>query len=315
MPQEASRPMSTYISTRQLFLAAFVPAFGSASPRSTKKPILIHGVDEAMLRPLTGSGCRFFSGGGAGYDDVGTQWMASQSAYYCNTPTAISISTANGALMLMLAVMRSAYQGDVYTRSGKWRGDISDPTDIYPIGLDIEGLTLGIIGMGTIGKALSIRAQACGMNVIYYNRRRMPQSEENGARFTSLDELLTTSDVISLNCPLTTETRHILGAAEFNKMKHGMVIVNTSRGPVIDEDALVQALNSGKVSRFAADVFENEPAIHPGLLEPHLAYRVMLQPHSTGRTTASFVKGERQIIKSLREYMSGQRPEYTVNLQ
>jgi lactate dehydrogenase-like 2-hydroxyacid dehydrogenase len=116
------------------------------------------------------------SGGGAGYDDVDTEWMASEGAYYCNTPTAISVSTANGALMLILAATRAISQGDFYTRAGKWRGDASVPGDFFPLGQDIEGMTLGIIGLGSIGKALAVRAQACGMKIIYHNRHRVPES-------------------------------------------------------------------------------------------------------------------------------------------
>lgn len=102
--------------------------------------------------------------------------MASEGAYYCNTPTAISVSTANGALMLILAATRAVSQGDFYTRAGKWRGDASVPGDFFPLGQDIEGMTLGIIGLGSIGKALAVRAQACGMKIIYHNRRRVPES-------------------------------------------------------------------------------------------------------------------------------------------
>ncbi|KAF7315037.1 hypothetical protein MIND_00017900 [Mycena indigotica] len=269
--------------------------------------------DQAMLEPLTKAGCGFFSGGGAGYDDVATGWMTEQGAYYCNTPTAITVSTANGALMLLLNVTRASYQGEMYTRAGKWRGNLADPHDMFPLGYDLEDRTLGIIGLGQIGQALSVRAQACGMKIIYYNRRRVPEAEENGARYASFDELLATSDAISINCPLTTETRHLLGPAEFRKMKSGVYIVNTARGPIVDEEALVEALKSGKVAAAGLDVFEKEPSINPGLLDPSLSYRVSMQPHATGRTAAAFTKGENQIMKSVREYMRGQRPEYAVN--
>ncbi|KAJ7503094.1 D-isomer specific 2-hydroxyacid dehydrogenase [Mycena galericulata] len=269
--------------------------------------------DKTMLSPLTDNGCRFFSGGGAGYDDVDTEWMASQGAYYCNTPTAITVPTANGALMLILAATRAISQGEMYAKSGKWRGDPSVPGDLFPLVQEIDGLTLGIIGLGSIGKALSVRAQVCGMKVIYHNRNRVPESEEAGATYTTMNELLATSDVISVNCPLTPATRHLLGPAEFAKMKTGVFIVNTARGAIIDEDALVEALKSGKVFRAGLDVFEHEPVIHPGLLDPALAYRVTLQPHTAGRTDRAFLNGERQIIKSLQEFMRGERPEYAVN--
>ncbi|KAF8150483.1 D-isomer specific 2-hydroxyacid dehydrogenase [Mycena galopus ATCC 62051] len=208
---------------------------------------------------------------------------------------------------------RAASQGDMYTRAGKWRGDASVPGEALPLGQDIEGMTLGIIGFGSIGTALAIRAQACGMKIIYHSRRRVPESEEKGAAYVSMDELLAMSDVISVNCPLTAETRHLLGPAEFSKMKTGVFIVNTARGAIIDEEALVEALKSGKVSRAGLDVFENEPTPHPGLLNPSLSHKITFQPHMTGRTTQSFVKGELELFKNLQEFMSGERPEYAVN--
>jgi len=283
---------------------AFIRFFGTG---------VFYPFDEDMFRPLTKNGCRLFCGAGAGYDNTDAEWLASQGAYYCNTPTAITISTANGALLLILAATRAASQGDMHARAGRWRGDASVPGDFVPLGQDIEGMTLGIIGFGSIGKALTVRAQACGMKVIYYSRRRVRESEENGAIYVSMDELLATSDVISVNCPLTAETRHLLGPAEFSKMKTGVFVVNTARGAIIDEDALVQALKSGKVFRVGLDVFENEPNIHPGLLDPSLSYRVTSQPHMTGRTTQSFFKGELQLFKSLEEFIRGERPEYAVN--
>ncbi|KAF7375692.1 hypothetical protein MSAN_00458600 [Mycena sanguinolenta] len=197
--------------------------------------------DEAMLSPLTKNGGR-----GKGYDHVDIDWLTSQGVLYCNTPTANAVSTANGALMLILAATRAASQGDMYTRAGKWRGDASLPTGVLPLGEDIEGMTLGIIGLGSIGKALAVRAQTCGMKIIYYSRHRVPESEENGAIYVSLEELLAASDVISVNCPLTPQTHHLLGPAEFSKTKTGVFVVNTARGPIIDEGALVQALKSGK---------------------------------------------------------------------
>jgi hypothetical protein len=149
--------------------------------------------DENMLSPLTKSGCRLFwsinfawtvsfclpvpqSGAGAGYDVVDNAWLKTQGAYYCNTPTAFSVSTANGALMLILAATRAASHGDLNARAGKWRGNAAVPGNFLPLGQDIEGMTLGIIGFGSIGKALAVRAQACGMKIIYYNRRRVSES-------------------------------------------------------------------------------------------------------------------------------------------
>ncbi|KAF7362372.1 hypothetical protein MVEN_00584000 [Mycena venus] len=284
--------------------AAFIRFFGTG---------IFYPFNENIFGPLTKNGCRLFCGAGAGYDNTDTEWLASQGAYYCNTPTAITVSTANGALMLILAATRAASQGDIYTKAGKWRGDASVPGDFFPLGQDIEGMTLGIIGFGSIGKALALRAQACGMNIIYNNRRRVPKSEENGATYVSMDDLLATSDVISVNCPLTSETRHLLGPMEFSKMKTGVFIVNTARGASSTRLWFKRSNLAKVMSRAGLDVFENEPKIHPGLRDPSLFYRVTLQPHTTGRTTQSFLKGELQLIKSLEEFMRGEKPEYAVN--
>ncbi|KAF7350981.1 hypothetical protein MSAN_01660300 [Mycena sanguinolenta] len=265
-----------------------------------------------MFGPLTTNGCRLFCGAGIGYDNTDIEFLASKGAYYCNTP-ALAVSTAHTALMLILAATRAASQGDMYAKAGKWRGDASLPGGILSHGQDIEGMTLGIIGLGTIGKALAVRAQACGMKIIYHNRHRVPESEENGATYVSMDELLATSDVISLNCPLTAETRHLLGPAEFSKMKTGVFIVNTARGAVIDETALVQALKSGKVSRAGLDVFENEPNVNPDLLDPSLSYRVTFQPHTAADTAQALTKGELDLFKSVEEFMRGERPKCAVN--
>lgn len=130
--------------------------------------------------------------------------------------------------------------------------------------------------MGGIGQAVAQRARAFGMEIQYHNRSQLPTSEENGAKYVSFDELMQTSDVISLNLALNPSTRHIISKAQFDMMKDGVVIVNTARGPIIDEAALVDALNSGKVFSAGLDVFEEEPKIHPGLMENE---NVVLLPH------------------------------------
>jgi len=270
--------------------------------------------DEDLLGPLAEAGCGFFSGGGAGYDDADTEWMNEVGAYYANTPNSVTASTATGTLMLILAATRALSHAEIYTKTGKWRGDDEpNPEDKVPIGFDVEGCQLGIIGMGAIGKQLAVRSVACGMNVVYYNRNPLPDSDTFGAKYLSMDELLATSDIISINCPLNSSTRHLIGPTEFAKMKDGVFFVNTARGPIVDEKALVEALKSGKVLRAGLDVFEREPLIHEGLLHPSIAKRVTMLPHNAARTQQTLLKGEREILKSLSEFMQGRRPEYTVN--
>lgn len=153
--------------------------------------------------------------------------------------------------------------------TGNWRGE-------FKLGHDPKDKVLGILGMGGIGAAVAERAKAFGMRIQYHNRRQLDARQEDGAKYVSFDELLGTSDVLSLNLSLNASTRHIIGKPEFDKMKDGIVIVNTARGPLMDEAALVDALESGKVWSAGLDVFEEEPKIHPGLLE---AQNVVLLPH------------------------------------
>ena len=153
--------------------------------------------------------------------------------------------------------------------TGKWRGN-------FALGHDPKNKTLGILGMGGIGSAVAHRAKAFGMNIQYHNRHQLPPNKEDGAKYVSFEELLKTSDVLSLNLALNPSTRHIIGKEQFAQMKDGVIIVNTARGPLIDEAALVDALKSGKVWTCGLDVFEEEPKIHPGLLECENA---VLLPH------------------------------------
>ena len=155
-------------------------------------------------------------------------------------------------------------------RKGEWRGKNFD------LGHDPKNKVLGVLGMGGIGQAVAQRARAFGMRIQYHNRSRLPTGEEQGAKYVSFDELMKTSDVISLNLALNASTRHIISKPQFDMMKDNVVIVNTARGPIIDEAALVDALNSGKVFAAGLDVFEEEPKIHQGLLDNPNA---VLLPH------------------------------------
>lgn len=177
-------------------------------------------------------------------------------------------------------------------REGKFKGNPAPP-----LGHDPQGKVLGILGMGGIGRALMKRATAFGMTTIYHNRSQLSEELSGGAKYVSFEELLATSDVLSLNLPLNKNTRHIIGAPEFAKMKKGVVVVNTARGAVIDEDALVKALESGKVWSAGLDVFEEEPKVHPGLIaNPH----VMLVPHMGTYTIETQAKMEEWCIGNIR---------------
>ncbi|KAE8339891.1 hypothetical protein BDV24DRAFT_135160 [Aspergillus arachidicola] len=229
-------------------------------------------VDEELVNALPSS-LKYLAHCGAGYDQVDVHACSARSPpiRVSNVPTAVDDATADVNMFLIIGALRNFNTGMLALREGKWRGQ-----PLPALGHDPEGKVLGILGMGGIGRNLKKKADAFGMKVIYHNRRQLTEELAGGADYVTFDELLAKSDVISLNLPLNKNTRHIIGKPEFDKMKDGVVIVNTARGAVIDEAALVDALDSGKVYSAGLDVFEEEPKIHPGLVRNP---NVMLVPH------------------------------------
>lgn len=229
-------------------------------------------VDEELVNALPNS-LKYLAHCGAGYDQVDVHACSARTPpiRVSNVPTAVDDATADVNMFLIIGALRNFNAGMLALREGNWRGQ---PAPI--LGHDPEGKVLGILGMGGIGRNLKKKAEAFGMSVIYHNRRQLTEDLAGGAEYVTFDELLAKSDVISLNLPLNKNTRHIIGKPEFDKMKDGVVIVNTARGAVIDEAALVDALDSGKVYSAGLDVFEEEPKIHPGLVRNP---NVMLVPH------------------------------------
>ena len=196
----------------------------------------------------------------------------------------------------MIGALRKATNPMIAVRKGEWRGSG------YGLGHDPKRKTLGILGMGGIGQAVAARAKPFGMSIQYHNRNRLPVDQEQGAKYVSFEELLKTSDVLSLNLALNAKTRHIISKPQFEMMKDGICIVNTARGPIIDEAALVDALNSGKVSSAGLDVFEEEPKIHPGLLENNNAF---LLPHLGTSTYETQKAMELLVLDNLRSAIEG----------
>ncbi|KAI1936321.1 hypothetical protein LOZ66_004780 [Ophidiomyces ophidiicola] len=227
---------------------------------------------------------------GAGYDNIDINACSDRGILVSSTPIAANNATADIAIFLMIGALRQAYTPISSLRSGQWTGKTS-------LGHDPRGKTLGILGMGGIGKEVAIRAKAFGMNILYHNRHRLSRDLEGDATYVPFGELLSRSDVLSLNLSLNTSTRHIISDPEFAKMKDGVVIVNTARGALIDEKALVCALNSGKVFSAGLDVYENEPAIDPGLVDNP---RVMLLPHIGTTTYETQREMELLVIENVR---------------
>ncbi|KAI9713968.1 MAG: hypothetical protein M1820_000698 [Bogoriella megaspora] len=243
-----------------------------AAYRTFQSVSITGNIDEEIVSILPKS-LKFLAHNGAGYDQVDVHACSARDPpiLVSNVPTAVDDATADTNMFLILGALRGFNTTMLALRDGDWRGKKPPP-----LGHDPEGKTLGILGMGGIGRNLKKKAEAFRMNVQYHNRNKLSEELAGGAKYVSFDELLATSDVLSLNLPLNKQTRHIISTKEFEKMKKDIVIVNTARGAVMDEDALVKALGKGQVLSCGLDVYEEEPKVHPGLVaNPH----VMLVPH------------------------------------
>ena len=219
---------------------------------------------DAELLDAAGPQLRAVCNVAVGHDNIDLAAAKRLGVIVTNTPGVLTDATADLAMALILMVTRRLGEGERLVRSGEpWRWGMS-----MMLGTGLQGRRLGVVGMGQIGTALARRAQAFGMSVAYTNRRRVDPAvaAELGAAHVSLDELLATSDVVSLHCPLTPETRHLIGEAELATMRPGAFLVNTARGAVVDEAALVTALEAGRIAGAGLDVFEHEPQVHEGLL-------------------------------------------------
>ncbi|KAH6888470.1 hypothetical protein B0T10DRAFT_55104 [Thelonectria olida] len=264
-----------------------------------------HPFNPGLLSPLTPH-CRIIASASAGYDDFDLDWLTAHGIWFCNSIDAVAEATADMAFFLTLAVVRDTTRAERCARNGQWK----DP--VVP-SKDPSGMTLGIVGMGSIGKHLAKRAAPFNMRIKYHNRRRL--SPEDEARYSAtycptLHDLLSQSDVVSINCPLTKETTNLISAPEFAAMKDGSFIVNTSRGPVIDEPALIDALESRKIARAGLDVFCNEPDIDEYF---KTSDKVTIQPHIAGMTDLAFQKGERECFENIKALFKTGRPVAPVN--
>jgi glyoxylate reductase len=230
-------------------------------------------VDDAFL-DAAGPGLRIVANVAVGYDNVDVQACAQRGVVVSNTPGVLTEATADIAFALILMATRRLGEGERLIRAETpWSWSM-----FFMLGTGLQGKTLGIVGLGKIGQATARRARAFGMEVVYSGRRRAPEEVEAelGAGFLPLEELLARADVVSLHCPLSTETRHLIDAAALGRMKRSAYLVNTTRGPVVDEAALAEALAAGTIAGAGLDVFEREPEVHPALLDLE---NVVLVPH------------------------------------
>jgi len=222
---------------------------------------------------------------GVGYNNIDVDAATRLGIPVTNTPGVLSEATADIAWGLLMSVARRISEGDRMIRGDGWKG--WGPLQL--LGSDVTGATLGLIGLGSIGKAMIPRAKGFSMKIIYWNRTRLDPADEKelGIEYVSKDALLSSADFVSLHVSLVPETRHLISEPELRLMKPSAFLINTTRGPVVDEKALVAALESGTIAGAGLDVFENEPAVEPGLM--HLE-NVAMAPHLGSATVGTRIK-------------------------
>lgn len=239
-----------------------------------------------------------------GYNNIDVAYALQKGLTVANTPDPVTAPTANLALGLMIDAARRVTECDRKLRTLRKAMKVGV---LENLGVNITGKVLGIIGMGRIGKALAKRANACGMEVIYHNRRQLYIEEETrlNVTYVSKEELLERADFVSLNAPYTPETYHIIGAEELKRMKNSAILINTARGPLVDEAALVEALKSGDIRGAGLDVFEDGDYPMEELLEMD---NVVLTPHIGTQTTETRILMARTVCNNVIGFLEGDRP-------
>ncbi len=243
---------------------------------------------DAELLDAAGPRLRVVANHAVGYDNVDVAAATARGVVVANTPGVLTRATAELTLTLVLDLLRRVTEGDRFLRRrGPW---IWSP--VFMLGSGLDGKTLGIVGLGRIGRAVAQLGEAFGMRVVYAS----PRPQQAPWKRLELAELLARADVVSLHCPLTPETRHLVDAQALAAMRPSAVLVNTTRGPVVDEAALVDALRAGTIAGAALDVYEREPEVHPGLLELE---QVVLSPHLGSATVETRVAMGRLCVEAL----------------
>jgi glyoxylate reductase len=269
--------------------------------------LLTEKVDGELL-DAAGTDFRIVANYAVGFDNIDVEECTSRGVLATNTPEVLTETTADTAWSLMMSAARRVPEGDRFLRSRTpwiWGPEMM-------LGQDVHGKVLGIVGFGRIGQAVARRGKGFGMSVMYYDVFRPSSDVEQvlNAKYRDLDELLAESDFVSIHVALTPETRHLFGKEQFRKMKPTAVLVNTSRGPVIDEAALVEALEAGELFAAGLDVFENEPEVHPGLLELD---RAVIIPHLGSATVETRDAMGMLAVDNLTAALEGRRPPTLLN--
>ncbi|MEO8743802.1 MAG: D-glycerate dehydrogenase [Candidatus Dormiibacterota bacterium] len=257
---------------------------------------------------LSTPGLKIVTNVAVGFDNIDVAAATAHKVMVTNTPGVLDDATADFAFTLLMSTARRVVEADYFTRSGKFKGWAMD----MMLGADVFGATLGLIGVGRIGRGVAHRAKGFNMRVLYYDPQPLPPDAEqqlNAAR-VDLGRLLAESDFISVHVPLTKETQHLLSTAQFGQMKRNAILINTSRGPVIDEAALVEALKARKIAGAGLDVYEREPSVHPGLISMP---NVLLTPHIASATTRTRSEMSAMAARNMATAVRGGRPPNLLN--
>jgi len=243
-----------------------------------------------------------------GYDNIDVAACTRRKIVATHTPGVLDDTTADFAFALLMAIARRIVEGDAWMRSGTWPGWNLDQL----CGSDVSGKTLGIIGFGRIGRAMAKRAQGFDMRILYTDAMRAAPEVERDlhAEYVDRDRLLAAADFVSVHVPLLPETRRLINAATLAKMKPGSYLINTSRGPVVDEAALVAALDAKQIAGAALDVFENEPKVHPALIARK---DVILTPHIASASVETRTKMALIAVENVIALFDGRRPPNALN--
>jgi glyoxylate reductase len=263
--------------------------------------LLTDRIDEPVLSAGASHNLRVVGNVAVGYDNIDVHAASRLGVAVCNTPGVLDETTADAAFLLILAASRLASEAERDLRGGAWSGwGINE----Y-LGNDVHGATLGLVGYGRIGKAVARRASGFGMQVLHHTRHptQMPGYVE------TLDELLAQCDILSIHVPLSESTRHLIGARELRLLRPYAVVVNTARGPVVDEEALADALQAGTIFAAGLDVYEHEPEVHPRLLR---APRTVLLPHIGSASRATRTQMARVACQGVCDVLAGRKPSNLV---
>lgn len=266
-------------------------------------PTVTDRIDSALIAGA-GERLQLIANFGNGTDHIDLPAARARNIIVTNTPGVLTDDTADMVMALILSVPRRLAEGEKLVRSGEWNG--WSPCGM--LGHRITGKRLGIVGMGRIGQAVAARARAFGLSIHYHNRKRLPEAIElhhEATWWPTLDAMLRRVDIVSINCPHTPETHHLIDAARLQQLQRHVYLINTARGEIVDESALAEVLEAGQIAGAGLDVFEHEPAVDPRLLA---LKNVVLLPHMGSATFEGRADMGEKVIANIRSWVDGHRP-------